>query len=421
MNQLGQNLTFQNRDGNGKVPVEANFGGPSKKGEYESMARRRCQNPKPRKEGKWWVLYHYEDEFSNGRSVRKRKRKPLALATMPEREVRKIALEFLRPMNQGLVTIGSATKFEDYVESTYKPTIMPLLASSTQGRYRGVIGKYLIPTFGELCLRDLTPLNIQRYLSDMANSKLSHESRDKVKDVLSSILGSAVKFGFLVKNPVEGMRLPPNRTGRRQKPYIRPQQFSALLELIAEPYSSMVFVAVYTGLRASEVIGLRWNDIHEDSITVDERFCRGDWGKPKSEASNATVAVNSIVIQRIHRLKGLEVTVRAGSGTRRYRIVKADGPDDLVFQSVRAGKPMRDNNVLTRHIKPAARKLGIGWVNWQVLRRSFATWLKMVGADVKDAQGLMRHSRASTTLDVYQQFVPESQRMVVGRLSELVN
>ena len=73
------------------------------------------------------------------------------------------------------------------------------------------------------------------------------------------------------------------------------------------------------------------------------------------------------------------------------------------------------------HIKPAARKLGIPWVNWQALRRSFATWLKLAGADVKDAQALMRHSRASTTLDIYQQFVPESQRLVVGRLSELVH
>ena len=77
---------------------------------------------------------------------------------------------------------------------------------------------------------------------------------------------------------------------------------------------------------------------------------------------------------------------------------------------------MRDNNILVRHIKPAAKKLGMAWVNWQVLRRSFATWLKMKGADVKDAQALMRHSRASTTLDVYQQFVPESQRRVVDGL-----
>jgi len=51
---------------------------------------------------------------------------------------------------------------------------------------------------------------------------------------------------------------------------------------------------------------------------------------------------------------------------------------------------MRDNNILSRHIKPAARKLGLDFVNWQVLRRSFGTWLKIAGADVKDTQALMR-------------------------------
>ena len=66
-----------------------------------------------------------------------------------------------------------------------------------------------------------------------------------------------------------------------------------------------------------------------------------------------------------------------------------------------------------------ATKVGMGWVNWQVLRRSHATWLKMVGADVKDAQAQMRHSRATTTLEIYQQFVPESQRRVVNKLTEL--
>ena len=80
---------------------------------------------------------------------------------------------------------------------------------------------------------------------------------------------------------------------------------------------------------------------------------------------------------------------------------------------------MRDNNILTRFIKPAARKLGIGWVNWRCLRTSHATWLKMAGADVKDAQAQMRHSRASTTLDIYEQFVPASQRKAVDRLTSL--
>jgi integrase len=254
----------------------------------------------------------------------------------------------------------------------------------------------------------------------LAGSKLAHESRDKVRDVLASILTSAMRFGFLVSNPIEGLRLPPARTGKRIKPYMTPDQFEQFLGLIREPYATMVFVAMYTGLRPSELFGLRWSDIHADSITIDERYCRGEWGAPKSVASNATVAVNRLVIERIHRLKLMLVAVQAGRGTRRYRAVRSDGPDDLVFQSFTKDTPVRDNNVLRRHIKPAARKLGIGWVNWQVLRRSFATWLKMAGADVKDAQGLMRHSRATTTLDIYQQFVPESQRRAVDRLGTLV-
>jgi integrase len=80
---------------------------------------------------------------------------------------------------------------------------------------------------------------------------------------------------------------------------------------------------------------------------------------------------------------------------------------------------MRDNNILIRHIKPAGRKIGLEFVNWRCLRTSHATWLKMVGADVKDAQAQMRHSRASTTLDIYQQFVPESQQKAVAKLSSL--
>jgi kumamolisin len=192
------------------------------------------------------------------------------------------------------------------------------------------------------------------------------------------------------------------------------------------------YVAVYTGLRVSELVGLRWNDVNVTeqidgegvkhlryTISIDERFCRGDWGAPKSESSNATIGVNECVYQRIQRLKQLTVEVRAGRATRRYKVVKSDGPEDLVFQSVRTGSPMRDNNILTRHIKPAARKIGLGFINWRCLRTSHATWLKMVGADVKDAQAQMRHSRASTTMDIYQQFVPESQQRVVDKLSSL--
>lgn len=404
--------------GRGIVVPKANFDGPSK-GDTETMARRRFQAPKPKRHGKWWTILVYRNEFKNGRRTRKRKREKIAPSTVPEREVRKMVAEHLRPINQGLEAIGSASCLREYVEEVYMPTVMPLLASSTRERYGGVIKNHLMPTFGERCLRDLTPLTVQRYLSGLASTDLSHESLDKIRDVLSGILGSAVQYGVLVKNPVEGLRLPPPKQRRRSKPYITPQQFAALVNMIREPYASMVFVAVYTGLRVSEIIGLLWQNVHKDSISIEQRYCRGDWGVPKSEASSATVPVTEAVIERMERLKTLVVEVPAGRAVRRVRAVKSAGPEDLVFQSLFKGAPMRDNNILTRHIKPAARQLGIGWVNWLVLRRSFATWLKLAGADIKDAQALMRHSRATTTLDVYQQFVPESQRRVVDRLGHL--
>ena len=58
--------------------------------------------------------------------------------------------------------------------------------------------------------------------------------------------------------------------------------------------------------------------------------------------------------------------------------------------------------------------------NWQVLRRPYATWLIESGADLKAVQGQMRHSRISTTMDIYAQFVPDSQQRAVTQMAEMV-
>jgi integrase len=384
------------------------------------MAKRRFQAPKPERVGGWWYLRYWRDDFVDGKIIRRRIRHRLAPADTREREAEKMAAEFLRPMNQGLTPVSSAMTFNDYVTTAYNPDFLPLLAKSSQERYVGVIRNYLVPVFGAKTLRDLTLQTLQSYFSGLKSSHLSYESQDKIRDVMSAILGTAVKYGHLTKNPAAEICLAVKKTNR-SKPYVPPDKFLSLLCLIPEPYSTMVFTAVYSGLRASELIGLRWKNVLADSIMVEEKFCRGEWGPPKSQASNAAVAVPASVIQRIHRLKSVTLEIKAGNAVRRYPAVKSCGPEDLVFQSPVTGVPMRDNNILSRFIKPAGRAIGLPFVNWQALRRSYGTWLKLAGADVKDAQAQMRHSRVTTTLEIYQQFVPESQRVAVNKLSGLVN
>jgi len=79
-------------------------------------------------------------------------------------------------------------------------------------------------------------------------------------------LRAPVQYGFLVKNPVEGIKLPTPKRRKKSKPYVTPEQFEALVARIREPYASMVHVVVYTGLRVSELVGLRWRNVHDDSI-----------------------------------------------------------------------------------------------------------------------------------------------------------
>ena len=392
---------------------EASAGRPSKG--FEAMARRRrFQSPKPFREGQFWWLRVWDTNLAGSR---KRQRIKLAPADMSVREVQKIAEEKLRPVNQGLALTGSAMNFHEFVISTYIPTYLPLLSSSTQSSYQGVIAKYLGPRFGHLSLRDLTRLTLQQYFSSMAG-RVSYPTISKIRDVLSSILRSAVDVEYLIKTPMEGLRLPLDKRPRQSKPTITPEDFHKLVNLVAEPYATMLYVAVWTGLRVSELIGLKWRCIHTDSITIEERFCRGDWSVPKTEASAATIGVSREVIARILRLKTLTVEVRAGRAMREYKLVKSDDPDALVFQSVQEGKPMNDQNILKRHIQPVARRLGLDFVDWRCLRRSYATWLVQSGADCKSVQGQMRHSRIATTMEIYAQIVPAAQRRAIEKLSE---
>ena len=380
------------------------------------MAKRRYQDPKPKREGNFWWIRIWTDQIVNGVRTRTRQRIKLAPASMPEREVRKIAAQtVLQPINQGLLTVGSAVTFSDFVENTYKTTALPLLAKPVQDCYSAMIDRHLEPVFGSHALRDMTRLTLQRYFSTM---QASYSVKAKVRDVLSSIMRAAVAYDFLARDPMAGLRLPPDKRARGPKPTITPQQFRSLVQLVPEPYASMLFVAVWTGLRVSEVIGLKWRNVHNSAITVEARYCRGDWSTPKTKASASTIGVEPHVIARIERLKTLTLDVRAGRAVRHYRAVKASGPDDLVFQSVKDGKPMNDQNVLKRYIQPAAKKLGLRGVDWRCLRRSHATWLVQAGADPKSVQAQMRHSRISTTMDIYAQIVPTAQRMALEKLSQ---
>lgn len=304
--------------------------------------------------------------------------------------------------------------------------MLPLLASTTRASHEATLRKYLIPVFGDTALRDISTLMLQTYFSGLGSSPLGGHTILKLKEALSSIMGSAMRYDLLSKNPVLAVQMPRakviNKT--RKKPHLTPEEFEQLLQLVSEPYATMIYIAVFSGLRISELIGLKWNDVHCNSLTVDERYCRGDWSKTKTSASAATVGVPDSVIVRIQRLKTLEVEINwGGKGAKEANQVSSLG------RSARSRLPIhahRRSDAGREHLTPAPAPGGAQArhrskkATWRSLRTSCATWMVEAGANPKDVQGQMRHSRLATTLDIYAQHVPQSQERAVAKMVEMV-
>ena len=223
----------------------------SHRGDFETMARRRFQDPNPKREGQLLVLaatgrmsLSKASEPENDNAVK------LAPASMPEREVKKIAAEILRPMNQGLISVGSAvTLTNTWTANTCRPYCR-YWRRPRKTRYSGVIRKYLMPAFGIFVLRDLTPRTLQRYFSGMATQGIRTLQLSKFGMRFRAFFARRFPI-FLITNPLDGLRLPQRQKRQAPKPIISPDQFNRLVQLVPEPYATMLYVAVWTGL-ASE-------------------------------------------------------------------------------------------------------------------------------------------------------------------------
>jgi integrase len=375
------------------------------------MARRRYQNGCIRKRGKrnpvwellWWEDFLKEDG-SFGRSLVSKTLGPVRDLTL--RQARKLAEEHLRPLNLGRVVPLSTITLQDFVEKQFVPNLFPVLKPSTRDRYRRTLNHHILPAFGSRRLCDVGTLDLQRFVLQKADTGLSWACVDHYRHLLSKIFSSAKKWGYYSgENPAAGVELPEKKSVR-EKHVLTPEQISSLLDVLREPVRTMFLVAILTGLRIGEVLGLRWKDLdlRAFQLRVEQAFYRGQVGSPKTQGSKRCIPLPPGLVDLLVQ--------------RRSQCMRNE-PDDLLFQSA-SGKALSDTNLLHRHLKPAGRLMGAPWLNWHTLRRTHATLFQMVGGSLKDAQAQLGHAKLSTTLEIYTLPIPSQQRSAVEKLCQVL-
>lgn len=184
------------------------------------------------------------------------------------------------------------------------------LAPSTRATCRGHIGKHLVPVLGHRELAALTTQDVRDLHATLASQGVSPGLSHRVHATLSSALTDAVHAGLLGRNPAVGVKLP------RRDPYVAaswrlPQLRLFLRTADGDDLAALWRLAVITGLRRGELLGLRWRDLHLDEGVIRVRMTRTAVaghvieGPPKTTRSRRAVAVDDATVRMLRHQRVL--------------------------------------------------------------------------------------------------------------------
>ncbi len=257
------------------------------------------------------------------------------------------------------------------------------------------VKKVMIPEWGNAVADDIKRKDVREWLKTL---DYSGPTIGKIKGIMHAVYEYGMFEELCSSNPCSGWRLKGVKSAYKAI-IVTPQQTLTILKSMTDLlHFTLVLTVAATALRASEVMSLRWSDIlwKENRIRVNKRWRKGRDGKPKTAASDSTVALGSILTQHL----------------RVWRKASAYTTDsDFVFPSrTKNGSVPICASVFDRsHLRKTAVAAGVripdghrfGLHN---LRHSLSNWLVNQGkVDPKTVQVMLRHSKVQTTLDLYTQ------------------
>jgi integrase len=311
------------------------------------------------------------------------------------------------------ITVGAW--LDAWLSTCVKPLVdADKLAYSTYKRYAGIVGKHLKPALGHRKLKDVTRAEVRK-LYAAKGATLSPRSVDYIHITLQKALSQAVRDDLIPRNVAAGER--PHSTRHAAPDRVKalsPAQVRALLDAARGTRNEALYiVALHTGLRQGELLGLRWADVDDGKVAVRRALkitAHGlNFGPPKNTASRRSVTLNRTAAGALRAHKARQT---------QERIAAREWHDmGLVFPN-RVGKPSDPNNLYYREHKPLFKRAGLEGFTFHALRHTFATALFSRGEHPKRVQSLLGHSSITQTMDTYSHVIDDIGGDAVGGLDD---
>jgi integrase len=351
---------------------------------------------------RWRGHFHVYELQPDGKEHRKHKTLILGLRSDM---TRKEAADALRQA----IAAKSELKTEKQPEMTFGQFWRERFLPMHQQKWKVSSRQTQIDNIERYCvalLEDKLLTKIDRFgLQMQANRLADNFSRSVVNKFVTwsrAILEEAVDEDLLLKNPAKKLQMPETR--EENKRFLTLKEIPVVLGKLPFREQLIFRMSLVLGLRPGELFALRWDDIDGYSLRLDESTVDGEvYPSLKTEKSRGFLA--------------LPASLRAGLAEWK-EIQQPETEQEFIFPNADGGVLRLDNyraDVLRPALDRIAEETGIDGIDFRACRRTCATHLSKHGG-IKDVQAHLRHSRATTTLDVYIQEIPESVREAVESL-----
>lgn len=277
--------------------------------------------------------------------------------------------------------------------------------------YKNNIKNHIKPALGAVGLSDLRPRMVQQFINGM---NLSPASVRLAYKVLHMALEKAVKLEYIPRNPAAGSELP--KLEQKEIHPLDDQQVKALLNASRGGDSEhLITVALFTGCRLSELLGLTWEavDFKQGTITISKQLARPEHrgatpfispknGKPRT----ITPAASVIDTLRRQQRRQIEQQLKAGP--------LWDNPHHVVF-STETGEPLYQWKA-EKAFSAVVEAAGLSGIRFHDLRHTYAVNAIRAGDDIKTIQGNLGHASAAFTLDRYGHFTERMKQDSAARM-----
>ena len=319
-------------------------------------------------------------------------------------------------LERGTLVLPETATVSDLLDLWLEGTMRPRLRPGSYRDYERYVRLHLRPGLGHLRVQAVTPVTLQAWYRRLLEAGLTPRTVQGCHIRLTGAFRAAVDWGMISSNPCDRAK-PPSSAAARFSVWTPEQGAAFLCASEGRRFHAVWVLALATGMRRGELLGLRWQDVdlEQRTLTLRHQLDRSGDGwvavplKTAGSSRTVTLPQEAVVALRQHRIRQVERRLAIGPRWQEWDVVCATS----------IGTPVHPRN-LHREFVTDAIAAGLPVIRFHDLRHSHASWLLQAGVPVQVVSERLGHTSVKMTLDRYAHLMPGMQEQAADVVGEVL-